>query len=268
VSRRRLGRALADRFSAPPPPWDDAYWPQHVAFVSFVLDSPEALALFARGERLPAGYGIGFDERVVEYPWLLSRLPPGRVLDAGSTLNQAHILDRVLPRVEELHIVTLAPEPFVLADPRVTYAYADLRDLPYPEGRFDAVVSVSTLEHVGMDMTPYGIEAPRAEDPAAEVRRAVDELVRVLAPGGILLATVPYGRREDHGWFRQFDRAEVDEVVAGAAVDVYRYGGGGWQVSSLEAAADEAYHDHHADPIVPSDRAAAARAVACLRAPR
>jgi SAM-dependent methyltransferase len=242
----------------------------HVEFVSFVLDSPDAAALFARAARLPPGYGVGFDERVVEYPWLQSRLPRGRVLDAGSTLNHAHILDRFLPGLAELHIVTLAPERFSLTEPGLSYAYADLRDLPYPDGYFDAVVSLSTLEHVGMETSAYGVDSPRAEDPAGEVLRAVRELLRVLAPGGSLMVTVPYGVREDHGWFRQLDRTELESIVSAvaprrAAVDVYRYMREGWQASSLEDAAHERYHDHHADATVPGDRAAAARAVACLR---
>jgi SAM-dependent methyltransferase len=238
--------------------------------VSFVLDSPDASALFASGARLPPGYGIGFDERVVEYPWLQPLLSQGRVLDAGSSLNHPHVLDRFLPRVAELHIVTLAPEPFSLVEQGLSYVYADLRDLPFPDEHFDAIVSLSTLEHVGMDTSPYGVHAPRAEDPAGELRRAVKELARVLAPGGALLVTVPYGAREDHGWFRQFDRADVESLVSLAAprrpaIDVFRYTAEGWQTSSLEEAAHERYHDHHADANVPADRAAAARAVACLR---
>ena len=243
--------------SLPPPPWDDGYGPRHVELVSRLLDSPEVLELFARGAELQPGYGVGFDERVVEYPWLASRLQRGKVLDAGSTLNHAHVLERLLPRVDELHIVTLAPEPF--ASPAVAYEYADLRDLPYDDDTFDTVVSLSTVEHVGMDQSPYGIEVPRADDPAAELRRAVAELRRV---GGSLLATVPYGAAEDHGWFRQLGRAEVESL--GGEVEAYRYTADGWQLSSLDEAAGEHYHDHHADRAVPPDRAAAARAVACL----
>jgi Methyltransferase domain len=245
-------------FDVPPPPWDEAYWPRHVELVSSLLDSAEVLALFERGGQLPRAYGIGFDERVVEYPWLASRLPRGKVLDAGSTLNHPHVLERFLPRVDELRVVTLAPEPGSF--PNVSYEYADLRDLPYEDGAFDAVVSLSTLEHVGMDQSLYGIETPRADDPAAELRRAVAELRRV---GGSLFATVPYGAPEDHGWFRQLDRAEVESL--GGEVEIYRYSADGWQRSSLAEASREHYHDHHADQIVPPDRAAAARAVACLR---
>ena len=244
-------------FEVPPPPWDEGYWPRHRELVSFLLDSSDVLALFAHGDKLPRGYGVGFDERVVEYPWLASRLPGGKVLDAGSTLNHAHVLERFLPRVDELHVVTLAPED--VAFPGVSYEYADLRELPYEDGAFDVVVSLSTLEHVGMEQSAYGVDASRADDPGAELRRAVAELRRV---GRTLLATVPYGVAEDHGWFRQLDRAEVESL--GGEVEVYRYSAEGWQRSSLSEAADECYHDHHADRTVPPDRAAAARAVACL----
>jgi SAM-dependent methyltransferase len=202
----------------------------------------------------------------VEYPWLLPRVPCGRVLDAGSALNHAHVLERFLPRLEELDIVTLAPEPYSFDDPRVTYRYADLRDLPYQPGAFDAVVCVSTLEHVGMDTSLYGGSVERADDPDAEVRKALAELLRVLVPGGTLLVTVPYGRREDHGWFRQLDRADLDALFpVRRTLDVYRYTRAGWQKSTLAEAAGERYHDHHADRTVPPDGAAAARAVACLR---
>lgn len=256
LARRRLEREL-ERFGVPPPPWDEGYWPRQVELVSFLLDSPDAQALFARRGRLPRGYGVGFDERVVEYPWLAARLPGGKVLDAGSTLNHPHVLERFLPRVKELHVATLAPED--VAFPSVSYEYSDLRELPYEDEAFDAVVSLSTLEHVGMDQTTYGLDAPRADDPASELRRAVAELRRV---GRTLLATVPYGAAEDHGWFRQLDRAEVESL--GGEVEVYRYTADGWQRSSLSEAADARYHDHHADQTVPPDRAAAARAVACL----
>src|SRR5262245_32134835 len=54
-------------------------------------------------------YGYRIDERIVELPWLLSRLPRGqqRLLDAGSALNFEPIIFH--PRIAEkkLFIVTL-----------------------------------------------------------------------------------------------------------------------------------------------------------------
>lgn len=267
--RRRLRKTFGDRFTPPPLPWTEDYARRHTELVSFLLGQDDVLALFARDEALPPAYGRGFDERVVEYPWLLAQGPRGRTLDAGSTLNHAHVLDRVLPLVDELRLVTLAAEPVSFPERGVVYDYADLRALAYEDGAFDTVVSLSTLEHVGMDNSSYGVHAPRAADPRAEARRALRELRRVTAPGGRLLLTVPYGEPTDHGWFRQLDRAGLEDLLSAAepcsaAVAVYRYRPDGWRRSSLDDAADARYWDHHSDPQVPADGAAAARAVACV----
>ena len=86
--------------------------------------------------------------------------------------------------VEEIHIVTLVYEGIAFPERGVSYAFSDLRTLPYRDNFFDTVVSISTLEHVGMDNTGYGSTQPRAADPAGEVDQAARELTRVLAPGG------------------------------------------------------------------------------------
>jgi SAM-dependent methyltransferase len=233
-----------------------------------MLDDDELTRRFSSAERLPRDYGLGLDERVVEYPWALAQRLRGRVLDAGSALNHSHLLERLLPRVERLHIITLAPEPESFVERGVSYVFCDLRDLPYRDGYFDQVVSISTLEHVGMDNSRYGDPAPAADQPVLEVRRAVQELCRVTRAGGRIVLTVPYGRHEDHGWFRQFDAADVTELVDGlraaeASVAVYRYTAHGWQRSSLARARRARYHEDEAPG---SDGAVAARAVACVAA--
>jgi SAM-dependent methyltransferase len=219
----------------------------------------EVLDCFVDREPLPTGYGVNGNERVVEIPWLLAQHPAGRVLDAGSALNYTEFLDLIQPRVKELHIVTLAYEGAAYVDRGISYAFSDLRALPYADGYFDTVVSISTLEHVGMDNSGYGADAPRAADPAKEMDLAIRELVRVLRPNGLLLITVPYGRRENHGSFRQLDRSDIERLVAAAArgeaeISVYRYSNTGWLTSDLEDAADAGYR-----------RGFAAEAVACIR---
>ena len=234
-----------------------------------MLDAPEAVGLFRDGVQLPGGYGVGLDERVVEYPWVLSRAPFGRLLDAGSVLNHAHVIDRFLRHADLLHVATLAPEPEAFTERGVSYAYCDLRDLPYRDGLFDTVVSISTLEHVGMDNRVYGATVGREGDPRRQTWAAAAELRRVTRPGGRALLTVPYGRREDNVWVRTFDRTEIDELVAAFAPDrsrvtVCRYTPDGWELSDLDAAAGASYRDYTRDPSPVEDLAAAARAVACL----
>jgi SAM-dependent methyltransferase len=263
-------RTYAERFPPPELPWTHAYVDGHRALVCAALDDPDLMECFRNGHELPRGYGVGFDERVVELPWLLASGIHGRTLDAGSALNHAHVLDRAVPALESLHIVTLEPEEVAFPLRRVSYVYTDLRDLPYRDGWFDTVVSVSTLEHIGMDNRLYGVEQPRTADPQREAALALAELRRVLAPAGVLLVTVPYGAAEDHGWFRQYGREDVARLVDAAAARscrlvVYRYAATGWQLSDLEGAAFATYRDFLADPSPVQDLAAAARAVACLR---
>jgi SAM-dependent methyltransferase len=236
-----------------------------------VFGSADALASFRGGARLPTGYGKGFDERVVEFPWLLSRALEGKVLDAGSTLNHSHVLDAVQPEICALTIVTLAPEPRAFPERGISYVFADLRSLPFADSSFGTTVSISTLEHVGMDNSLYSTDAKeRAADADQALGKALDEIRRVTGDGGRLLITVPYGVPEDLGWLRQFDAAGIDRLIdlSGAQpneVTIFRHDAEGWQHSTLEEAADAKYHMiDRKRPTAAADGAAAARSVACL----
>jgi SAM-dependent methyltransferase len=185
---------------------------------------------------------------------VFAQRPTGRVLDAGSALNHDWALRRLVRHASDVHVVTLAPEPDAFTDLGVSYLYADLRDLPLRDASYDTIVSVSTLEHVGMDNAHYGAATPRVTDAAAAACAAVAELRRLLAPGGRLLMTVPFGRAEDHGWLRQFDRAALDELVsaAGAAQSelwVWRSGPRGWQPVEPDDAADAHYGADKAEAV-------------------
>lgn len=237
--------------------------------VGRAMGDSSLLAALASGDALSPGLGAGCDERVVEYAWLLAQQPAGRVLDAGSTLNHPHVLKRFLPRFDGLTIATLAPERRAFTRRGVAYVYADLRDLPFRDGWFDAVVCASTLEHVGLDNAHYGAAGPASDDPATQARSALAELRRVLRPSGTLLLTVPYGRPENFGWLRCFGERDVAAVLDwwGAdesAVSVFALTPAGWERSSLDASRDARYHDPISNPQRGSDGAVAARAVACL----
>lgn len=166
--------------------------------VESALAGGPATDAFASAGRLPAGYGAGFNERVVEYPWALTRLTGAGVLDAGSTFNHGALVDRFRDR--RLTILTLAPERRSFLERRISYVYADLRELAFRDGAFDQVLCVSVLEHVGMDNRGYGATAGVAGRPGVEAGRALTELVRVLRSGGRILLTVPYYQRGDAGW--------------------------------------------------------------------
>lgn len=157
---------------------------------------------------LPSGAATrGASERVIEVPWVLARLDLAdspEVLDTGSAFAP-HAYRRLLRRVASscrLHLADLVD----CAIPGATAHTADIRALPFDDGRFDAVICISTLEHIGMDNRQYGIAdaEPHAE---GEDGRALAELGRVLRPDGALLVTVPAGCDADHGSFRQYSPA-------------------------------------------------------------
>jgi SAM-dependent methyltransferase len=263
------GGSWAERFPAPERPWTPEYTAGHEALVTMAIDDQALCAAVAGGDPLPAGYAAGYDERTVEYPWLFGQRPMGRVLDAGSTFNHSHILDRALPLVDELTILTLAPEAHAFPLRGVSYVYGDMRDLPFRDGWFNTVVSLSTLEHVGKDNATYGVNGAGAPDPNREVARAAQELRRVVVPGGRILLSVPFGRREDHGWFRQFDLDDLERLIAAFGVERhsvshFRYARDGWQRATAGEAADLAYRDFRADSTPAADLAAAARGIACV----
>ncbi|HST69305.1 MAG TPA: methyltransferase domain-containing protein [Solirubrobacterales bacterium] len=261
---RRLGRRWARRFP-PTEPRTLAYDAAHRALISSLLDDAEWQSLFARGGRLPPGLGAGFDERCVEYPWLFSRRLGGRVLDAGSVLNHRHLIERLLPEVDDLTITTLAPEAAAFTELGVSYVYDDMRRLPFRDDWFDEVVCLSTLEHVGMDNSIYGAADGPAADPAAAAAAALGELLRVVRPGGRVHLSVPYGRREEHGWVRQLDRAGVDDLLAAAGAGareeaIFRYTPSGWRRGGDRRVAGVAYNPATTPG---EDGAVAARAVYC-----
>jgi len=227
--------------------------------------------LFATGGRLPDAYGLGFDERVVEYPWVFARLQPdGLIVDAGSTFNKPRLLDSELLRDRRLVIYTLETD-WITLNNRVSYLFGDLRDTVLKDGVAASLVCISTLEHVGFtyEYTRYSQSNPWPHAEPESFRAAIREFRRLLRPGGQLLLTVPYGRYEDHGWLQQFDAARLQAVVdefdgVVKALHFYRYRPDGWQIATADECAELEYFNIHERKRFDDDGAAAARGVACL----
>lgn len=254
-------------------PWSRGYIPFKHRFIGSVLADRERMEAFRAGAPLPPGYGVGLDERCVEYPWALSHLGDDPLLDAGSTLNHDVILRSPQLATRPVTLVTLAPEAECHWQAGHSYVFADLRRLPFRDGWFGTVACLSTLEHVGFDNRAFTGQGATATEPQA-YREALTELRRVLRPGGRLLLTVPFGPYGDHGTFQLFDERLLDEAMAAfgpcshAERTLYRYRAEGWQVATAAEAADAEYVGWIMDqrgpfPVQP-DNAAAARAVACV----
>jgi hypothetical protein len=247
-------------------PWSKGYNEYKLHEIARVLGADGFPA-----DKLPPGHGFRLDERIVEYPWLFSRLPPGPgvLLDAGSILNFEILLDHPSLKGKTVHICTLAPEPDCFWQKGVSYLFGDLRHLPYRDGWFDWVVSLSTIEHVGMDNTLLYTGGDGKELRTEDYLKAVRELHRVLKPGGALYASVPFGKARNLGWYQVFDQPMIENLIgafkpAARRTDYYHYHPEGWRNSTAAESAEATVYDiHHAKGYDP-DFAAAARAVCCL----
>ena len=220
-----------------------------------LLDDGIAFARGARerGERPRRLQGPpATDERVVELPWVLARLRPGRALEVGYAFAEQPYLAALLRAgFDELTGVDLAEADV----PGMTRVRADVRELPFDRGSFDLVLCVSTLEHVGADNTGYGLAA---ENDGGSRLTALRELRRVLAPSGRLLLTVPCGEPGDYGWFRQEDVRGWTRLVTRAGFfveeqEVYELTAEGWRANPELDTAGLRY----------GDRGPAASAVLC-----
>ena len=124
------------------------------------------------------------------------QLPPGaRVLDAGAG--------------ESRHAPLFAKQQYVSVDLAVGDAawnyrkldcIADLAALPFASGAFDALINIVTLEHL--------------PDPA----RAMNEMARVLRPGGRVLIAAPHEwevHQSPHDYFR-YTRHGLEHLLSTA----------------------------------------------------
>ena len=152
------------------------------------------------GERVSsarAGFNPTFQRHVAAYRLCAPLLPEGRVLDLGCGVG--HSYRELSPR----DTVGVDLDPAVLADQDRETVAADMRDLPLADQSFASVISVQSVEHV--------------PDPG----RALNEVVRVLAPGGRAIFVTPnrltFGRPDeiiDPYHYVEYDAAQLRELCA------------------------------------------------------
>lgn len=259
-------------------PWSKGYREYKMQLIADTLSDPSLIKRIGRGD-LPSEFGVGVDERSVEYPWAIAHLLSGAgpVFDAGSALNFDELAELPLWENRPLTIGGLSVEKKCFYSKGISYQFCDLRNLPFKDGWFEDVASISTLEHIGMDNSIYGHENEQSgevrtgvELKTREFVPAVREIRRVTAKGGRILITVPVGRYEHHGFFQQFDEELIEllkrelEEHGAVSEQYFRYLPNGWQGCEWSDCSDSQSHNPNTGAGKGDDGAAHCRAIGCF----
>lgn len=152
------------------------------------------------------------DARIVEYAFALSKLgalTPGKVLDVGCA-SRVNYLPAALAS-QGWDVTGIDTRTFQFEYPNFAFVHGDMRKTQFPDASFDAVYAVSSLEHFGLSGR-YNI---REDDLDADAK-SVDEIKRILRPGGSFIVTIPCGVREILlPPTRIYDLAALNELFSG-----------------------------------------------------
>lgn len=142
-------------------------------------------------------FGAWRSEACIEAPWASQHLSGrGRILDIGFTLASLDHLGALLglaargARIEAVdaippeRVAGRYPDAWRDAALAVPVHVGALETLDLPAGAFDAVACISALEHLGFE------GEQRAPGVSA---RILAQAARLVAPGGVLVVTVPMG---------------------------------------------------------------------------
>ena len=204
---------------------------------------------------LKGNFGTGDSERCIEIPWALS-LYAGEpvVLDVGYAHAEDRYLEALLSlRIPHLHGIDLVTKNVGGIIPHTM----DIRKTTFPDNFFDMVLCLSTLEHIGRDVSRY-------TQTAGEFRQdgdleALREIVRITKDRGKIVLTVPYGREGDYGWLIQYNEDRLRWLIRSLPLQVrieeYFVFSGGWHRCDNNELDEIGYQENHAQ---------AAAGLACL----
>lgn len=144
------------------------------------------------------------NERIVEMPFVFSSIPlgnePQKILDFGCSRSWLSL--SLASMGHAVHGIDLRDHPFG----HPNFEFQKMNILDYQEQDFDYVISLSTMEHVGLGA--YG--EPYSQQALVEV---VKKVHFVLKRDGTLLLTLPVGISSVDNFEKSFAPAEIIDLV-------------------------------------------------------
>jgi SAM-dependent methyltransferase len=185
---RRLLEALRTASDESGAAIDEGYVRFASEFHAYVMQGfPRILTLGFERFDIAARYELGLQNPDLEYTyqdaWAAAhvfRLRPELFVDVGSQTAFCTIVSRVVPCIA----VDARPTPLYLE--RLSYCRGEAQDLPFADGSIPVLTSLHAPEHFGLGRYGDAIDN-------LGVERAVAEFLRVVAPAGHLIVSMPIG---------------------------------------------------------------------------
>jgi hypothetical protein len=191
-------------------------------------------------------------ERVIEIPWSLMQLPQsGVILDVGSCdatyLRVIQQPSRILHCLDPRDCRNEIPEG-------ATFHHQSIIGNDLPRAFYDAVLVLSTLEHIGLPC--YGHQPFMNGD-----LLALAEIRGLLKPGSSVIATMPAGQSKFVSWYRQYSPKMLHLLFQGWQTEISYWGFDGTNYQPISETEVERY-DYRDYPVVGTGSGALACVVA------
>ena len=165
-------------------------------------------------------------ERVIEVPWALSHLPQrGEILDVGSC--HATYLQFVPQPDRRLHCLDICDCASEIP-PDAVFHHQSLIGNTLPAAQYDAVLAISTIEHIGL--AAYGQKPFQEGD-----RLAIAEIGTLLKPGCPAIITLPAGPSMIASWYRQYSPTDLHRLFQGWKSEICYWGFDGTRYVPVDA---------------------------------
>ncbi len=168
-------------------------------------------------------YSERFSERVIENAAsikILAKEPAKTILDVGCRYSS---LPKTLAR-QGYQVTGLDIHPCSVKHKNFTFVQGDIRTAELASAPFDAILSISTIEHIGLGF--YGEDV----QPDGDIH-AVKRMHSLLNVGGRAIVTVPFGKRADRSWYRVYNTGRILDLFRdwrSVTIQTYRKIEGKW----------------------------------------
>ena len=156
---------------------------------------------------------VFINERILEIPFVatsLGDLPAGsRVIDLGCSESMMPMI--LLAMGFKVTGVDCREYPYDM--PHFHFDRADILELPYADSSFDAATCISTVEHIGLGHYNDPLHETGADG------KAMEQVRRILKPGGRLIFSVPFGKAFQGALQRVYDQPRLDAILKGFRIE-------------------------------------------------